>query len=338
MSDRPAKHRYIRRLAILLTERCSARCRCCVYGLGGQGGSTDDVPAHLLRSWMAQGVAAGIREFCFTGGEPFLAYESLREGVWAAAQLGAQAGVITNASWAVTPEAAYRMLEPLAGLGELSISADRYHQEFIPLARVRHALAAARALGIAVRIKVVYTDEAEVVQLKAALAGLIAPNEVDADQLRNVGRMAQDRGQPAPAMPPDLLQIGCPMTGAPTIVPSGGVCGCCGPLLTLAHDHPFWLGSLAHQDLTQVLAAAELNAAYQIVRLRGPYALYREVAPVLRGWHPDLSSACSLCSSLFGNPQAVAALTDLTRRPALVREVAVERLLFFGEAAMLARL
>jgi hypothetical protein len=65
----------------------------------------------------------------FEGGEPFLFYPLLREGVQRAAAHGFKVGVVTNAYGAVSEEDAELWLQPLteAGLSYLSVSNDQYH-------------------------------------------------------------------------------------------------------------------------------------------------------------------------------------------------------------------
>lgn len=326
----------IRRISYLLTERCSIRCRHCVYGLGTPTRRGADMVASELLDWMDQALAMGIGEFCFTGGEPFLAYQTLRQAVVRAAERGATAGVITNAFWATSEEVAIQRLEPLRGLQEISISADRFHQEHIPLDRVRHTIKAARALGIPPRVKIAYTDDREVTALRDALADILLADEIDADAVRNVGHMAQEV-QSAPPLPADALENGCQATvRAPTVLPNGEVCGCCGPIVALRHDHPMWLGNLRQQDLSEIVRNAEMNVVYQLIRLRGPYALYELVAADVAVTELDMSSPCALCYSLLEDPGLCRSLVD--RSSALSRQLAVERLFCFHEPAMLARL
>jgi hypothetical protein len=85
----------------------------------------------------------------FEGGEPFLFYPSMLEGVRLARQMGFKVGIVTNAYGAVSEEDAEICFRPLADLGvaDLSISDDSFHygEGDSPAKR---GLAAARRLGI----------------------------------------------------------------------------------------------------------------------------------------------------------------------------------------------
>jgi hypothetical protein len=87
----------------------------------------------------------------FEGGEPFLYYSTLLEGVKAAAKLGFRVGIVSNAYWATSLDDALAALGPLAGLvQDFSISSDAYHGYPEPGAEIHNALEAAQQLGIPV--------------------------------------------------------------------------------------------------------------------------------------------------------------------------------------------
>ncbi len=88
----------------------------------------------------------------FEGGEPFLHYPLMLEGIRLAGEMGFNVGIVTNAFWAKSEEDAMERLRPLADLGvaDLSISDDAFHfgeREHSPAMRV---MAAADRLDIPV--------------------------------------------------------------------------------------------------------------------------------------------------------------------------------------------
>lgn len=86
----------------------------------------------------------------FEGGEPFLFYPSMIEGVRLARYLGFKVGIVTNAYGAISEDDAEIWLRPLAELGVayLSISDDSFHYGEGEASPAKRALAAARKLGI----------------------------------------------------------------------------------------------------------------------------------------------------------------------------------------------
>jgi len=136
-------------LHLLLTYRCTHACEhCFVYGSPLARGT---FTRQRLADALSQAADLGTVEWIyFEGGEPFLHYPLLVDGVERAAHLGFHTGVVTNAYWAETEEDARLWLAPLRdlGLGEIAVSDDPLHDE----PRARHAEAAARSLGIPVDV------------------------------------------------------------------------------------------------------------------------------------------------------------------------------------------
>jgi hypothetical protein len=81
----------------------------------------------------------------FTGGEPFLHFELLLEGVRMAAQLGITSYVETSAQWCLDQREAVERFETLknAGLHAVLISCSPFHAEKIPPVRTLEAVRAA---------------------------------------------------------------------------------------------------------------------------------------------------------------------------------------------------
>ena len=88
----------------------------------------------------------------FEGGEPFLFYPLMLEGIGIATELGFNVGVVTNAYFATSEEDAILWLRPLYNLGvsDLSISDDLFHNEETRYTPAKLAYSAAKKLGIPV--------------------------------------------------------------------------------------------------------------------------------------------------------------------------------------------
>ncbi len=97
-----------------------------------------------------QARSLGARWVSFTGGEPFLEYRLLLSLVEYASGKGLYTEAVTNCSWAEDQRLAMDKLWPLvgAGLTAINMSVDDFHQEHIPLDRVRHCFQAAKTLNI----------------------------------------------------------------------------------------------------------------------------------------------------------------------------------------------
>jgi hypothetical protein len=129
---------------------CPSRCRHCLYNAG----------PHREKKYIDSGTAeANLRVVCdlgcyrvhIGGGEPLLRPDALRKVLDIAARLGVSIDYMeTNSSWFNDPDSAEQTLARLRrhGLRALLVSISPFHNEFIPFARVKGVIEAARQVGV----------------------------------------------------------------------------------------------------------------------------------------------------------------------------------------------
>jgi organic radical activating enzyme len=135
----------------LLTYMCNLECdHCFVYsGPNAKGIFT----LSQIRKVLDEATKIGTIEWIyFEGGEPFLFYPLMLEGIEIARNMGFKVGVVTNAYYATSEEDAELWLSPLCKLeiSDLSISDDSFHYKKGKDNPAKRALAAAKRLGIPV--------------------------------------------------------------------------------------------------------------------------------------------------------------------------------------------
>ncbi len=135
---------------LLVTDWCPARCRHCYVGAGPDRSawmSVEAASAHLAALARLGVPAEGIH---IGGGEPFGDADRVLAIVRAAADAGlAGIGYVETCGFWATSETVVRdRLQALteAGMRQLAISADPYHQEFVPPDRVRRLYEVARSV------------------------------------------------------------------------------------------------------------------------------------------------------------------------------------------------
>jgi hypothetical protein len=114
-------------LHLLLTYQCTFECdHCFVWGSPFQSGT---MTISTIRTILKQAKEAGSVEWIyFEGGEPFLYYQIMLEGINQANNLGFKVGIVSNSYWATSDEDALLWLAPLAGkIQDLTISSDLFH-------------------------------------------------------------------------------------------------------------------------------------------------------------------------------------------------------------------
>ena len=159
----PVKHWSF--AGLILTYWCSARCASCYVCAGPDAGPADDDMTVETGLALWEGLTRASPHGCrihIGGGEPFGRWETLIELCRRAraAGLGPLEAVETNAYWAGDDGLVRDRLRALdaAGLGRLDISADPYHQQFVPIERPRRlAATAAEILGDS-RVRVRWRD------------------------------------------------------------------------------------------------------------------------------------------------------------------------------------
>lgn len=91
-----------------------------------------------------------VEDIYFEGGEPFMFYPLMLEGIRLAKQKGFKAGIVSNGYWSTNEEDARLWLEPLAqaGIDDLAVSLDELHYNDAADSPASIALKAAEALGM----------------------------------------------------------------------------------------------------------------------------------------------------------------------------------------------
>ncbi len=139
----------VKGIHFLLSYSCTYTCDHCF--LHCSPGARGTFTCEQLRRVFAQVELMGtVETVYFEGGEAFLYYPLLLEGLRLAATLGLRAGIVTNAYWATSVEDAEIWLKPIRdiGIADLSVSDDAFHQGTGESNPAKPALAAAMNLGI----------------------------------------------------------------------------------------------------------------------------------------------------------------------------------------------
>jgi hypothetical protein len=133
----------------LLSYRCTDECDHCFVWSSPKARGT--MTLAQIRDVLQQAKDLGTVEMVyFEGGEPFLFYPIMLQGLREAAELGLKRGIVTNNFWATSVEDAVEWLRPIAqiGLSDLSLSSDLFHGDAMMTQAARNAVQAATRLGL----------------------------------------------------------------------------------------------------------------------------------------------------------------------------------------------
>jgi hypothetical protein len=165
-------------LHFLLTYQCTFECdHCFAWGSPFQNGV---MTLEDIQRFLQQAKDTGtVTSVYFEGGEPFLYYATLLQGVNMAMRMDFTVGIVSNAFWATSLQDARAALRPFRKkLNNISVSSDLYHYSELFSRQAQDASAVAEAFGIAVgTISVARPEETNVEkvsgQLPESLSGVM---------------------------------------------------------------------------------------------------------------------------------------------------------------------
>lgn len=282
-----------------------------------------------------------VKAIAITGGEPFCEFETTQAIASRARQLGLLVTVVTNAFWAESRQRAVEMIRAVHGICAIAFSYDAYHEEFVRIERLEHAVMAAVELGIPYQIPVCTesTTSEEYVEVVERIKRF-----ADAQKIRTVLTYSAGRASAGVAPSADAAEpcdSACSVAAAPMIFPNGRVMGCIGPLANLQYHHPLELGNLREERVQSILDRAETNAILHALRVWGPRKILEESTTAGETlWLPTRfvkGSVCDACLKTVGNRKAQGFLSAISSHPSFRREVAWGRLYYLGEDEFITR-
>lgn len=288
------------RVGLILTERCDASCAHCWFSCGPE--KTATMSRYDAQDYVDKASRAGVEWISLTGGEPML-YPPLVENLVAyASGRGLRTELVTNCNWADTPDKASGTLRRLmdAGLDVVNVSADDFHQAFVPFERVGHVYAAAKRLGLKMVVMSVLSRGGSRLSDVAAKLGDEIPPPGEAEGHAAIGiesgftPVGRGASLPRGEWHPDAS----PLTGGCGAVlrdlgvkPSGEVLPCCSASATIPG---FGLGNLDDYELGGMLDEAWGSDVFKVLSEKGPTGL---IDGPLKGIYVN---RCHLCSEVVG--------------------------------------
>ncbi len=258
------------RVGLILTYRCNAECRHCFFECSSS--RTEVMPRETAQRVINEAISLGVEWVSFSGGEPFLEYDLLKELISLSSRKGLRTEVVTNGFWGQTKEKAHGVLKPLieSGLDVLNLSIDDFHNEYLLFESVRNAYWKAVELGLKIVLMVSTGKNCRITSenLPAMLgdnriqvAGkkrILNPDAVIFEtQFTPIGRGAGLKYDPIL-----FTEVRCDEVLRDIgVAPNGDVMPCCGPLGTKN-----LLGNLTEEGLDVILNRAGIDPRFKRIR------------------------------------------------------------------------
>jgi MoaA/NifB/PqqE/SkfB family radical SAM enzyme len=296
-------------LGLILGYTCNIRCRHCLWG--DALNDTRRMTAEEACSYIDMAYELGtIRLVGLSGGESFLFKPVMKKAMYHAAKTyRLPSSISTNSSWAISVDKARSILRQYhnIGLRRLQLSVDDFHQEWVPLERVKNALIAARELEIKSTLVCVVTTKTRTLEqyleaLEVERGPLVEAAEVPCTPVGFGGELVapEDLHKPdsADGVPSDF----CSMLNVLNILPDGSVQMCCGAPFSL---EALRAGNAKREDLKNIVERAEWNPIFNALSAAtGPRLLAEALKQggldgfLRRGCY---ASSCDACQHIMGN-------------------------------------
>jgi molybdenum cofactor biosynthesis enzyme MoaA len=336
-------------IGLCYSLRCPSNCRIC--GTSSWPSHPETMAFNKAYDYIKQvSQVPSIKLIGFTGGEPFLFFRDISKLMEYARSLGLISKVATNAFWAKTAKIALTKLKQLKanGLEILAISADAYHQEFIPIERVMNAVRAGLDLNLILAITFIHgpNHEREFQQMvkffiKQGLGDrlLFLRNLDDLQRhflgarffrIRDIfrsriylrestvllaGRARRARDECLFFEVDELPRNACLQAGRiMLILPSGRLLWCCSPVAF--DDDSFLAGDLNTNNLGDLARRIGEDPVVEYLRVYGPWHMMKTLKSAGYDFDTHFSGDCHLCAHMLatlGRERIVKALGGVNR-------------------------
>lgn len=308
----------VEEIAFQLTNRCTLSCTHCGFSSGPTCnlGPSNEWCIDFVR----QLASNGIKKLMITGGEPLLRIDTLMSMIKVATKAHIVTDVASNGFWG-TEESARYVLSSLAdaGLGRLTLSVDRLHQNGVPVGNLYRIAEELAALRFPFRLRLFglkgkYGDDAAIAKIV-----ILSNNrcEVFKQPIFPVGRAAENRQTLRiygwNITPKD--EYPCSWVLSP-FVDAACRWHLCSNGAVLGDDSPLYLGKLQSPEiLPQMLRKHTSSPLFRGLRVLGPIGILSAL-DTRNGIGESFVSVCDLCITRLCSKRLFPGLTDLLHAPA----------------------
>jgi hypothetical protein len=263
------------------------------------------MPLADVLNWIDQiGPIETIKWISFTGGEAFI-YPDLGKAVKKAKTCGKRVRILTNAFWATDFNTAKRTLQELMP-SQISVTADRYHQEFIKLENVKNVIRACFDLGIIPHLAVLADDQDTVLDMKTEFGDSL--NLHLGTRVEPVGRAAKNGITPT-LYTADLTSP-CEKCGRAVHVRTDGEAFfCCNANAIADHNSAFSIGNLHQWSLPEMLES--IDPVLELPALHSNVEFFEVIeAAGLEQKLAGCRTTCELCCRMLADKAMRKAIKD----------------------------
>lgn len=285
-------------LGVIMHDTCNAECKICSLSCGPR--SQNRLNINRIKDFILSCKNTSIVQVSFTGGEPFLRYDELKELIKFTVSQGFYCNVVTNAFWAYDEKQANSIISELKelGLNSINFSFDNFHIEYIGKQAVFNAIKACKDYDLPVVVAMCKLKNDRLGNLIDELDNDYPSLNILINSCLPAGRAKQSIERDRFVLSPLANNLQCPYGGVITIHPTGKIYPCCGHEVFATCLE---IGDYEHLLYPDAIKKIKNNSILYILRNYG-------LEPFIR-WFPELASRgdnnfaspCEICSNLFEN-------------------------------------
>ena len=275
MLIKDAGHR-IMKLSIFYTNHCNINCDHCFLG---KQVNRCVMNRKMLHNVLIQAKSLGINTVSFTGGEPFLYFNSI-----------IKITISTNGYWANTIENTNKICKELSKscVSQLEISCDEYHIKYIPLENILNIINIAQKYQILVKIIMSVSSDLSFLRLYSKLVKHIPSDKVIIQRVALFGN-AKDNSIDCSIELNKFKDTKCEQILNPCITYSGDIFACCGPCVVLGKKNNLYLSNISENTLDFAINRMMSNNIIQKIAKDGPCSILSEFS------NQKCSYLCEIC-------------------------------------------
>lgn len=325
----------ISNVTILLTYRCPAACAHCLFE--SDSNRTETIKTETARRFIEAAARQDpVPSLSFSGGEPFLQIDLMKELAGYASSFGIPSEVISSSAWAKSDDYAEKVLRDLAGRGlrTYCTSVDRYHTPYVTPQKMRTAVLAAERAGLRVVLNTMVAADTLGEEV-AYLASILELPEETIESFHINRLIAAPVGRARKEVNDFVFRDkdfheGCPFaTEIVTLSPLGFIYPCCGMVLG---ERPADAGLFIQDNIddstvdqiARVLEELKSDLFFRLMQAVGPYKFLMEVKR--RNSHIKMRDqfvgSCDVCLEFTSNAGVREAANNLLLEYARELEIA----------------
>lgn len=282
-------------LGIMMHNTCNAACDICSVKCSPNG--KKELNVDKLKEFIESCRGTGIKNVSFTGGEPFIRYDALRELISYAHERELVPSVVTNGFWAVDDNEAWAKLIELkrTGLERINISYDSHHAKFVSAENINRIIKACEKIGLPYIVAATKLRNEKVASVIDEFDPDIICLNLMISNCQPVGNAKESYREEEFSKPIRASHMSCPYDGVITICFDGKIYPCCSHYV---FETNLSIGQYDKTSMPEVLYRIKNNRLLYILRNFGMDP-FLDSKGVKNETDEYVSSPCEFCRRLF---------------------------------------